>query len=58
VPAAKAYRPELVLVSAGFDAADGDPLASMRVSSKGFGAMCALVRDIADEFAVEYVSKA
>lgn len=51
VPAAAAYRPELVLVSAGFDAADGDPLASMHVSTRGFSAMCGLVRDIAEEYA-------
>ncbi len=50
-PAARAFKPEFVLVSAGFDAAKDDPLASMRVTAKGFAAMCGLVRDIADEFA-------
>jgi acetoin utilization deacetylase AcuC-like enzyme len=33
------FAPELVLVSAGFDAHERDPLASMRVSADGFGAM-------------------
>jgi acetoin utilization deacetylase AcuC-like enzyme len=37
-----------VLVSAGFDAHDGDPLANMRVSTEGFRAMCAKVRALAD----------
>lgn len=31
--------PELVIVSAGFDAHERDPLASMRVTSRGYGAM-------------------
>lgn len=51
VPAAEAFRPELVLVSAGFDAHDGDPLAAMRLSSDGFSALCGVVRDIADQWA-------
>jgi acetoin utilization deacetylase AcuC-like enzyme len=51
VPAAEAFRPELVLVSAGFDAHDGDPLAAMRLSSDGFSALCGIVRDIADKHA-------
>lgn len=51
VPAAKAFRPELVLVSAGFDPHDGDPLAAMRMTSSGFGALCGVVRDIAEEWA-------
>jgi histone deacetylase 6 len=39
LPIAKAFRPDLVLVSAGFDAADGDLLGEMRVTPDGFGAM-------------------
>jgi acetoin utilization deacetylase AcuC-like enzyme len=35
-PAVAQFAPELVLVSAGFDAHDGDPLAHMRVSEDGF----------------------
>jgi acetoin utilization deacetylase AcuC-like enzyme len=35
-PAVARFEPELVLVSAGFDAHDGDPLADMRVSEDGF----------------------
>jgi acetoin utilization deacetylase AcuC-like enzyme len=36
VPAVRAFEPELVLVSAGFDAHVGDPLAGMRVTEDGF----------------------
>jgi acetoin utilization deacetylase AcuC-like enzyme len=39
LPIARAYDPELVLVSAGFDAYAGDPLANMRVSPAGYGAL-------------------
>jgi acetoin utilization deacetylase AcuC-like enzyme len=39
LPIANAFAPDLVLVSAGFDAADGDPLGSMRLSSDGYAAM-------------------
>ena len=35
-PAVERFEPELVLVSAGFDAHTGDPLADMRVSEDGF----------------------
>jgi acetoin utilization deacetylase AcuC-like enzyme len=35
-PAVRAFEPELVLVSAGFDAHIDDPLAGMRVTSDGF----------------------
>jgi acetoin utilization deacetylase AcuC-like enzyme len=35
-PAVRAFEPELVLVSAGFDAHTDDPLANMRVTEDGF----------------------
>lgn len=50
-PVAEAYKPELVLVSAGFDPHEGDPLANMRVSPDGFAAMCGVVRSIAERWA-------
>jgi acetoin utilization deacetylase AcuC-like enzyme len=49
VPVARAYRPELILVSCGFDAHRDDPLASMQVSAQGFAALATLVRALADE---------
>jgi acetoin utilization deacetylase AcuC-like enzyme len=50
LPAADAYKPEIVLVSAGFDPHIGDPLAAMRVTPKGFGAMCGVAQDIAEKW--------
>jgi acetoin utilization deacetylase AcuC-like enzyme len=47
-PVALAYRPQLILVSCGFDAHRDDPLASMQVSGDGFRAMTACVRELAD----------
>jgi acetoin utilization deacetylase AcuC-like enzyme len=35
-PAVAAFEPDLLLVSAGFDAAAGDPLAAMRLTEDGF----------------------
>ncbi len=35
-PAVRAFAPDLLLVSAGFDAHAGDPLASMELSEDGF----------------------
>jgi acetoin utilization deacetylase AcuC-like enzyme len=49
VPLAKLWRPQLVLVSAGFDAHRDDPLAGCRVTADGFAAMTALTRDVAAE---------
>ena len=52
VPLARVYRPQLVLVSAGFDAHLDDPLASCAVSDDGFAAMAGAVRRLADELGV------
>jgi acetoin utilization deacetylase AcuC-like enzyme len=38
-PIARSFDPQLVLVSAGFDAAAGDPLAAMQLSPAGFRAI-------------------
>ncbi len=35
-PAVRAFEPDLVLVSAGFDAHEGDPLGEMRMTEEGF----------------------
>ncbi len=49
LPALRRFKPDLVLVSAGFDPFEDDPLAGMRVTHRGFGAMAARLRAIADE---------
>jgi acetoin utilization deacetylase AcuC-like enzyme len=43
------WRPQLVLVSAGFDAHIDDPLATCRVTEAGYAGMTASVRRAADE---------
>lgn len=45
-PLVESFAPELVLVSAGFDAHRSDPLANMKLSEEGFAQLCALVRDL------------
>jgi acetoin utilization deacetylase AcuC-like enzyme len=50
IPAAHRFRPDVVLVSAGFDAHWRDPLASMRMSIAGFGALATIVQSLAQEF--------
>jgi len=51
VPAAERFRPELVLVSAGFDAHVDDPLGGLRVSTAAFGEATRIVAGLADRFA-------
>jgi len=49
LPVARTFRPDLVIVSAGFDAHARDPLAGMRVSEGGFAAMASGLAQLADE---------
>ncbi len=44
-PAVEAFRPDFILVSAGFDAHRDDPLANMRVTEEGFGEMTRMVNE-------------
>jgi acetoin utilization deacetylase AcuC-like enzyme len=46
-PAIERFRPDLLLVSAGFDAAATDPIGGMLVSGDGFRALAARTRDLA-----------
>jgi acetoin utilization deacetylase AcuC-like enzyme len=50
-PIAAAYKPEFILVSAGFDIFAGDPLGGMEVSVKGFGAMAGELMNLAHQTA-------
>ncbi len=52
VPLARSFAPDLVLVSAGFDAHALDPLANCRVTESGFAAMTAALRDVCAELSV------
>jgi acetoin utilization deacetylase AcuC-like enzyme len=47
VPAADAFKPDFVLVSAGFDAHREDPLAGMGLTEEGYEALTKIVLDIA-----------
>ena len=51
VPVAEQFRPEFVLVSAGFDAHRRDPLASMTVTEEGFRAMTRFLLAVAEAHA-------
>jgi acetoin utilization deacetylase AcuC-like enzyme len=52
VPLGRSYEPQLILVSAGFDAHRDDPLADCVVTEAGFAAMTASLRRLADELGV------
>ena len=49
LPALARFAPDIVLVSAGFDAFEHDPLAGMRVTHAGFAAMAQRLRAAADQ---------
>jgi acetoin utilization deacetylase AcuC-like enzyme len=51
VPVAAQFRPEMVLISAGFDADYRDPLAGMQATEDGFRAMTRVLLRIAEEHA-------
>jgi acetoin utilization deacetylase AcuC-like enzyme len=48
-PVARRYRPQLILISAGYDAHIADPLGGMAVTVAGFSEMARIVRELADE---------
>jgi acetoin utilization deacetylase AcuC-like enzyme len=49
LPSAAWFSPDLLLLSAGFDAHCKDPLASMRVTERGFETLTRMVRRIAED---------
>jgi acetoin utilization deacetylase AcuC-like enzyme len=49
LPVLRQFRPDLLLVSAGFDAHELDPLATMRLETGTFGAMTMALRQVAEE---------
>ena len=51
LPAANAFKPDVVLISAGFDAHASDPLAQINLSSEFYGWMSARMMEIADKHA-------
>ena len=51
LPAATAFRPQFVLISAGFDAHRSDPLAQLQVTEAGYATLTRIVKTIADQHA-------
>jgi acetoin utilization deacetylase AcuC-like enzyme len=49
-PALAGFRPEAVIISAGFDAHRDDPLAGMALTAEGYIALTRVVKGIAAEF--------
>ena len=49
VPVLRQFKPDALLVSAGFDAHERDPLASMRLTTASFGAMASELGRVAEE---------
>jgi acetoin utilization deacetylase AcuC-like enzyme len=51
LPALDGFKPDIVLVSAGYDAHERDPLAGMRVTTAGYERLARLLRDVSDRHA-------
>lgn len=51
MPALNAFEPEMVLISAGYDAHVADPLGGMRLTEEGFAVLTARLADLADRTA-------
>ena len=49
LPVLAQFKPDLIIVSAGFDAHERDPLAGMRLSTDAFAAMTAELRGVAEQ---------
>jgi len=48
-PVVRQFQPEALLISAGFDAHEQDPLAMMRLTTQSFAAMTSSLREMADD---------
>jgi len=51
VPVTRRFNPELVIISAGFDAHEADPIGAMRMSTGGFARLTARLCGVADDCA-------
>ena len=49
IPVVRQFEPDLIIVSAGFDAHERDPLGGMRLTTPAFAAMTSELRAVADE---------
>lgn len=51
LPALNAFKPELIFVSAGFDAHQGDPLANLQLDCKDYAWITEFIKEIANKYA-------
>jgi acetoin utilization deacetylase AcuC-like enzyme len=51
LPAAEAFKPDLVMISAGFDSRLGDPLGRFRLTDSDFADLTRMMLDVADKHA-------
>jgi acetoin utilization deacetylase AcuC-like enzyme len=49
LPAVREFKPDLLMISAGFDAHEQDPLGQLRMSTAGFGRLTTMLLKLADE---------
>jgi acetoin utilization deacetylase AcuC-like enzyme len=54
-PIAEKSRPDFILVSAGFDIYQGDPLGGMRITAEGFGALAHSLKGLAEKHCEERI---
>jgi acetoin utilization deacetylase AcuC-like enzyme len=49
IPAVRSFKPELLMISAGFDAHQMDPLGQLRMTTEGFGRLTKALIDLAED---------
>ena len=49
IPAVRNFKPDLLLISAGFDAHEMDPLGQLRMTTEGFGRLTKMLIDLAND---------
>jgi len=49
IPKVRAFKPDLLMISAGFDAHEQDPLGQLRMTTQGFGRLTRALVKVADE---------
>ncbi|MDO8679464.1 MAG: histone deacetylase [Acidobacteriota bacterium] len=49
IPRVRAFKPDLLMISAGFDAHEQDPLGQLRMTTEGFGRLTKALLQVADE---------
>jgi len=49
IPAVRDFKPDLLMISAGFDAHEQDPLGQLRMTTEGFGRLTTMLLQVADE---------